>query len=352
MIMSHEEMLRVTELTRSGQLMEATKAIQKALGGGGSGLADDDIVDVPFRPVVERASVFLEQEFPWGEERYRYRLFVPGAPSGARVLRPVVVMLHGCKQDSGDFALGTAMNAIAEQHDCLVLYPEQLAKANSMRCWNWFEPGHQVRGAGEPGMIAALALHVAAAHGGDAHRIYIAGLSAGGAMAVVTASLYPETFAAVGIHSGLPAGAATDVVSAFAAMRKGTRGARTVQAADAPPVPTIVFHGTADKTVAPANAQSIVDDATAAWTRAGFALKKTISPAPPDPARQRAATRTLFTTPDNRVVMENWSIAAGPHAWSGGDARGSFTDPRGPHASQAMLAFFLQHRLSGRNPPD
>jgi poly(hydroxyalkanoate) depolymerase family esterase len=377
MFISNEELARVTELTRRGQLMEATRAIQAALGArdassgvAASGLADiplppeakpaprfnaiggEDIVDVPFRPVTQPGSTFREDFFAWGAKQYRYRLFVPSGKSNADSPRPLLVMLHGCKQDSDDFARGTDMNAIAQRHDCLVLYPEQLNDANTMRCWNWFAPQHQTRGQGEPGMIAALTLHIAARHNGDLQHTYIAGLSAGGAMAALTAGLYPEVFAAVGVHSGLAVGAATDVASAFAAMRTGKRKTKPL-GAPKPPLPTIVFQGTADKTVAPGNADAIVDDALAAWTHAGVALDKSTRSAPAQGANDRGATKTLFTDSAQRVVLERWTIATGPHAWSGGNPKGSFTDPRGPNASEAMVEFFLRHSLAvQKNPTD
>jgi poly(hydroxyalkanoate) depolymerase family esterase len=289
------------------------------------------------------ASSFEQHQFRSGSHHYRYRLFIPAGRPGPR---PVLVLLHGCKQDSADFATGTGMNPIAQQHDCIVVYPEQLRNANQMGCWNWFEPAHQRRGAGEPEMIAALARDVAARHGGDPQRIYVAGLSAGGAMAALVAHLYPEVFAAVGIHSGLAPASAHDVVSAFAAMRKGKReGAPSGSSAV---LPTIVFHGSADKTVHPVNGNRIVEEALAGLRGAGVALQR--DERRDDSAAARAATCTRYLGPDGTPLLEQWEIAAGPHAWSGGDPGGSFTDPQGPSASREMLRFFLRHRRAPHQP--
>ncbi len=298
-------------------------------------------------PDTARPAAFTEGVTQFKGDQYPYRLYVPASPktpdaaiAGSGLIRmPLIVMLHGCKQNALDFAHGTAMNALADQHQVMVLYPEQLSKANSGRCWNWFEPTHQTR-SGEPGMIAALTRKIAAASYGDVQidtdRIYIAGLSAGGAMAAVTAGLYPELFAAMGVHSGLPAGAATNMMAAFSAMRRGSEG----QAAS--PMPTIVFHGSADRTVHPDNGDNVTEAALAALNASGLALEKieqTVST-----KGERAAQRTTYRDASGKPFAEHWSVQAAPHAWSGGDAKGSYTDPDGPSASEAMLGFFLQHK--------
>ncbi len=288
---------------------------------------------------------FSEASFPFGAKTYPYRLYVPTAVSA--LPRPLIVLLHGCKQDAQDFAQGTAMNALAEQHGCMVLYPEQLTKANQARCWNWFEPEHQQVDQGEPGMIAALTRYVLSGdHGGlqaDPDRVYIAGLSAGGAMAAVVAGLYPDLFAAVGVHSGLPAGAAQDMLSAFTAMRTGAnKGKKNVMLV---PLPTIVFHGSADTTVHPDNGDHITNAALAAWEALGVPLKKGQSQVQAQGGATQATTHVLvYRNADGPSYVEHWRIDDGPHAWSGGDAAGSFTAPEGPSASEAMLSFFLQHK--------
>ncbi len=310
-----------------------------------------------------RAPSFAELSFRSGDMPYAYRLYVPGfdgteaadTETGSPALLPLVVLLHGCKQDAADFALGTGMNALAEAEKYLVLYPEQSSTANSMRCWNWFDAAHQSRDSGEPKMIAALIRKVIKTHGADPSRVYIAGLSAGGAMAAIMAGLYPELFAAVGVHSGLPPGAATDVISAFSAMRRGARKGRAASGSandanasdnDAFVMPTIVFHGSADKTVNPDNGEQVTQAALAAIQGAGITLKKVeqSEDSPGASSGRRDTTRTIYRAADGKPFVEHWAIGSGPHAWSGGDAAGSFTDPHGPSASQAMVEFFLQHR--------
>jgi poly(hydroxyalkanoate) depolymerase family esterase len=253
----------------------------------------------------------------------RYRLFVPSCP--ASELQGLVMMLHGCKQNPDDFAAGTAMNRHAEDARMLVAWPEQPQGANVSGCWNWFEPAHQRRGAGEPAILADLARSLAAEYALPEGRIFAAGLSAGGAMAAVLAETYPDTFAAVGIHSGLPAGSAHDVVSAFAAMR----GQGTAPAGRTDGPRTIVFHGTADHTVSPGNARSIA----AALGGAGAS--------PEAGTTGGRGWRRSRDAGEGTARLEVWLVEAAGHAWSGGHPSGSFTDPAGPDASAEMLRFFL-----------
>ncbi|MES2413062.1 MAG: PHB depolymerase family esterase [Pseudomonadota bacterium] len=304
-----------------------------------------------------RKAAFGERVFNFNGERYPYRLYIPAPPMGSDVgiakggaAMPLIVLLHGCKQDAQDFARGTAMNTLAAEQGCMVLYPEQISKSNPQMCWNWFEPGHQQAGEGEPGMIAALTQQVLAqdynGQRADPARVYIAGLSAGGAMAAVVAGLYPDIFAAMGVHSGLPSGAAQDLMSAFGAMRRGGNNAKDGPVT--PPMPTIVFHGSADKTVHPDNGDHISDAALAALKAAGLPLVKSRSTVA-NSAAEVSTEKTVYRVADGPSYVEHWRIEAGPHAWSGGDAAGSYTDPDGPSASAAMLAFFLQHQLKAAN---
>ena len=250
-----------------------------------------------------------------------YYLYTPSPAAGP--VNGVVMMLHGCTQSAQDFATGTAMNRHAEGHGLVVIYPEQPRGANQNLCWNWFRPSDQSAGAGEPEILADLARTVTARTGAPEDRIFVAGLSAGGAMAAILGRAYPQVFAAVGVHSGLPSGAASDMISAFAAMR-GER----IRPAEGAGLPTIVFHGLSDRTVAPVNGRAVAGTIRNAVTR-----KNTVG--------GKSATVTTGTSPDGHAVAL-WEIAGGGHIWFGGDGRGSHTDPNGPDASAEMVRFFLQ----------
>ena len=239
------------------------------------------------------------------------------------------MMLHGCTQSPDDFALGTQMNVAAEMSGCLVAYPEQIASANHSRCWNWFLPADQVRDRGEPALIAAITREVMRDHDVDPRRVFVAGLSAGGAAAAIMGVTYPDLYAAVGVHSGLACGAAHDVASAFAAMRDGGPAPRVGRG-----VPAIIFHGDRDTTVHPRNADAVFEQ---------LKPTATLTPRVSDgrAPNGRAFQRTEYLDGRGRTAMERWSVQGLGHAWSGGSAAGSYTDPSGPDASREMLRFFL-----------
>ena len=265
-----------------------------------------------------------------------YKLYVPSSYRGQRL--PLIVMLHGCTQSPDDFAAGTGMNGLAEEQGCLVLYPAQDGSANPQRCWNWFSPGDQQRDRGEPSLIAGMARQVMRDYAVDPSRVYAAGLSAGGAAAAILAATYPDLYAAVGIHSGLPVGAASDLPTAFTAMRQGA--AVNGRAADRRRlVPAIVFHGDQDGTVNSCNGDHIIAQARAA----SATLQATAAVQHGQAPGGHAYSRKLHADASGRVMLEQWVIHGAGHAWSGGSPAGSYTDARGPDASREMLRFFLEH---------
>lgn len=360
-------------LMQTGDLLAATAAIQHRLGGASAPEAPPaapsarESIDGTFRVVDETPlathdatpgslpsrtldapgrTQFSEHAYAGSSGSRRYKLFVPSAYRGQPL--PLVVMLHGCKQTPDDFAIGTRMNILAEERGCFVAYPAQSQNANISKCWNWFKASDQGRDQGEPAIIAGLVRELLLTYSLDRERVYIAGLSAGGAMAVILGRTYPDMFAAVGVHSGLPYGAAHDLPSAFAAMhRAGATDPRAQLPESAQAwrssVPTIVFHGDRDRTVHPSNGEQV-----AAETAPGNADESSresstaVAGQAGEPPGGYAYTCTTFKDDNERIVVEHWLVHGAAHAWFGGDPRGSFTDPNGPDATSEMLRFFLE----------
>jgi poly(hydroxyalkanoate) depolymerase family esterase len=365
--------------TTAGPMRNVTDTIRRALATGRLGEATpefntESVIDVEARmvPAAEGINVSsdcepLLRETPqkpgsfdvhaFGNHagRRTYKVYVPAEKSGGP--RPMIVMLHGCTQSADDFAAGTQMNRLADEHGFLVVYPEQPAQANASKCWNWFEPQDQLRGAGEPASIAGIASAVAQRHDADPRRIYVAGLSAGAAMAVVLGETYPELFAGVGAHSGLPYGSAHDIPSAMAAMkggRSGIPGLRNVAGAGARPsrkaaqaVPTIVFHGDRDHTVQQTNAQHIVQQARDAHGAQAGNTALRVNTQAGVAAGGRGFSHTVHTDTDGQARIESWTLHGMGHAWSGGHPDGSYTDGTGPDASAEMVRFFLSLPCAG-----
>jgi poly(hydroxyalkanoate) depolymerase family esterase len=337
--------------TSTGPMHDVTEVIRRALAAGG-------ITEPGAAPATDRTAEgtmaprgsFKSHEFrnPAGSRAYKVYVPVDAAP-GPRMM---LVMLHGCTQSADDFAAGTRMNRLADAHGFVVVYPEQAAQANPQKCWNWFKPEDQRRDAGEPSLIAGIVREVASTHDVDGHRIFVAGLSAGAAMAVVLGATYPDLFAGVGAHSGLPFGSAQDIPSALSAM-KGGRGrspaskgwpatARTVH-----PVPVIVFHGDRDHTVQSSNGARIVEQALRAYRERSAGHDMSVITQEGVSAGGRRFTRTVHADATGQARVEHWTVQGAGHAWSGGDASGSFTDGTGPDASAAMLGFFMSLRQAG-----
>ena len=275
---------------------------------------------------------FIQGSYSNSHGSRRYKLFIPSGHGGKP--SPLLVMLHGCLQDPDDFALGTRMNAIAEEQRFFVLYPEQSEAANQTRCWNWFNAANQRRDQGEPSIIAGMSREVILSHNIDARRVYVAGMSAGGAMAAIMAATYPDLYAAVGIHSGMPYGAAQNFVAAIAAMKDGAAVGATLPAKR---IPLIVFHGDQDPMVNSRNGGQLLSQ----WLGNAANGRQDTSTARAGEGNGRAFTRTRYLDGAGHAVAENWLVHDAGHAWSGGSSAGSFADSSGPDASREMVRFFF-----------
>jgi poly(hydroxyalkanoate) depolymerase family esterase len=296
-------------------------------------------------------------QFQTGEHRsgghlLEYRLFRPAAAPPSQAGHPLLVMLHGCTQDADDFATGTRMNRLAEENSFLVVYPIQPAAGHPQKCWNWYEPAHQARGAGEPARIAALVQDLIGSERVDPARVYIAGVSAGGAMALTLAAQYPELFAAVGVHSAIAVGAASGVQEALLAMRDGPAAGRaeaevivSAMGSRARLVPLILFHGAADQVVAVANAERLESQWVQAAARIAGAMQLERASSERQAGGRKINHRT--TRLGTQTVVESWLVEGLGHAWSGGSTDGSYTDPAGPDASAEMMRSFATHSRAG-----
>ncbi len=366
-----EAMRHATQLVRSRGPMAATRFIQGLLRPNRAPRPSEpsEPVDIDIEPKTEvldpvgtpdlhapaapaslpaASGEFLEQRFSGHAGSRNYKLYVPSGDTTTPL--PLLVMLHGCTQNPDDFATGTRANRWGQSRRCLVVYPEQIQRANSHRCWNWFRPHDQQAGRGEPAIIAGIVKQVIDEHRVDTRRAYVAGLSAGGAMAAIMAREYPELFAAAAVHSGLPAGVAHDVTSALSVMKTGR--AKFGSSTGATPairrmVPIIALHGDTDSTVNPANSDRLIESAVE--------MHRLLNPDSPlqkiaqtinATDNSRAVQRTRYLASGGASIIEQWVIRGAGHAWSGGDAAGSYADARGPDATAAILDFFARHVVS------
>jgi poly(hydroxyalkanoate) depolymerase family esterase len=354
------QMREATQLLQTSGPAAATAAIQRALQGGSGSVPPAGKANqldpfrksgrsskgISFRQPFQNVEVEVGSEIDLDAKgkfltatctndagTRAYKVYVPSSYNGQAW--PLIVMLHGCKQNPSDFAAGTRMNAVAEQNNCFVAYPAQARTANGSNCWNWFKTADQQRDQGEPSIIADITRDVIRKYRIDPRRVYVAGLSAGGAMAAILGATYPDLYAAVGIHSGLPVGAATDLPSAFAAMKKGKATNHDSRARGAA-IPVIVFHGDRDMTVHPCNGEQVLAQCIGR-TKTEVTIEKGQVP------HGRSYTRTVQRDGDGKAIAEQWIVHGADHAWSGGSLTGSYTDPKGPNAAQEMLRFFYTH---------
>jgi poly(hydroxyalkanoate) depolymerase family esterase len=382
------QMLEATRLTRAGRLVEALSLLQRALGADTaqyaptkrssvprltSPIIDGEIVadamsdrpaaagrlDTPallphdwkiklkglgrtrnLRPadIAPSAGRYISGSYSNAVGSRSYKLYIPGRQDDEP--NPLIVMLHGCTQSADDFAAGTRMNFAAEVRGCFVVYPEQPQAANASKCWNWFRSADQDRDQGEPALIAGITRQIMKEHNIDPRRVYVAGLSAGGAAAAIMGETYPDLYAAVGVHSGLACGSARDLPSAFAAMSgkpsiKSTGAAR----ASARLMPTIVFHGDMDKTVHPCNGAKVIARANADNPFCGTTVRK-------NSTSGGGYSHSVQRHAEGPSVLELWELHGAGHAWSGGNPAGSYTSQDGPNATEEMLRFFLEQSAS------
>ncbi|CAN5170549.1 hypothetical protein BH11PSE11_BH11PSE11_18540 [soil metagenome] len=289
---------------------------------------------------------FVTKSFSNAAGTRGYKVYIPSSYKGQAM--PLMVMLHGCTQNADDFARGTRMNALAEEKQCFVVYPIQTPAANSSKCWNWFQAADQRRDQGEPSIIAGITREVLSEYKLDEKHVYVAGLSSGGAMAIIMGTTYPDLYAAVGVHSGLPYGAAKDLPGAFSAMRGSQFGAPGHNSgplngnAKLASIPIIVFHGDRDTTVHASNGDQLMQ--RHASSEGGASGSSRINP---DVIVEEGKvpnghrfTRTSHHNESGQSFAEHWVIHGAGHAWAGGSRAGSYTDAKGPDASAEMMRFF------------
>jgi poly(hydroxyalkanoate) depolymerase family esterase len=297
--------------------------------------------------LLQAGGTFTAHSYTSDAGSRQYWLHVPSSYDGTKPM-PLVVMLHGCTQDANDSARGTRLNERAEADSFMVVYPEQPAAANPLKCWNWFDAQHQARDSGEPAIIAGITREVMSTHRIDEKRVFLGGISAGAAMANIVAINHPELFAALALHSGIEFKAATSVLEARKAMNEGGpdpveqgKAAHAAMGERARVIPVLIVQGAQDKSVPPLH--------TAQLARQWLTIAEVLGARGTDPETTRAESasgshfsREVFSDAQKRVLVETIVVDELAHAWSGGAADGTFTDPKGPDATAEMLRFFFQ----------
>lgn len=334
--------MKATRLARKGRPLSAAFSLGDAMASADHiarkgvakltrGRSEKSIV----LPPRSKPGSFITGDFRCPKGNLSYKLYTP--IGSARRRMPLVVMLHGCSQSAADFAAGTGMNGLADELGFLVLYPQQSQSANLARCWNWHAPANQARGSGEPAVIAALTRHALALGRANPSRVYIAGLSAGGAAAAIIGAAYPDIFVAIGVHSGIAQGNIRSMGAAMSAMRGEARSRSTGKVRR--PLPMIVFHGDQDRVVHPSNASVFLHNMERSLP--GPLVSQSVSGRS---GKGRDFTRKIYRSKFGNIVLEDWTVHGSGHGWSGGRVTGSYTDPAGPEASREMLRFFLSRR--------
>jgi poly(hydroxyalkanoate) depolymerase family esterase len=294
-----------------------------------------------------------------------YKLFVSSAYRKEKSV-PLVVMLHGCTQKVEELAAISGINELADKNNFLVAYPEQSVAANPLKCWNWFDPKHQSRDAGEPSLIAAVIQDIRTSYNIDEKRMYVVGISAGGAMAVVMGTAYPELFAGLGVIAGTEYKAALNVQDGLTAMKQGgpdpnQQGLLAFQAIQKSPVgtktrlPLIVFQGTKDPYLSPVNTDQLITQ----WAQTHDYLDdgkdndsvsiRSAKEKKVDVPGGYSLTKSSYSDSQGHLLLEKWIVEGLGHAWPGSSVANPFADAKGPNATEEMWRFFSE-TTSGTKP--
>jgi poly(hydroxyalkanoate) depolymerase family esterase len=307
------------------------------------------------RPAWAAAGTWKQYTYSGSAGSRVYDVYTPyGYTPAARV--PLVMMLHGCNQTPLDLALGTRMNDLADSKQFIAVYPQETG--TYLNCWQWFMLADQARGSGEPAILAGITHSVmsnTALWNVNPGQVFVTGISAGGAMAVVMGATYPDLYSAIGVGSGAEYKAATDAASAGQVRFSGGPSPTTVGGAAyqamgsfARVVPVIVFHGTSDTVVYPINGVQVVQQ----WMQTDhLASANTYNPSYSSPSATiygqvpggQAYTVRKWNNSAGTEIEEYWTVTGMGHAWSGGSTAGSLTDPYGPSETTNMFAFFIAH---------